>query len=177
MKINTKRLISTLTAVMMLMTMLPGFALGESDKKYTETLQPEGWTLVENEGGATLSYTKGGGVDLIEVDGYAFKDLDRDGQLDVFEDWRVDYKERSRDLAANGGLSLEFQMGMKMNPFSVGAPAFCQSLRLTRRPLHVIRAVSSAMPMSASMPTDPFEDALRNCLILWKLKPCFAIPL
>lgn len=41
MKINTKRLISTLTAVMMLMTMLPGFALGESDKKYTETLQPK----------------------------------------------------------------------------------------------------------------------------------------
>ncbi len=58
---------------------------------------------------------------LIEVDGYAFKDLDRDGELDVFEDWRVDYKTRARDLAESGKLSTEFQMGMKMNPFSVGA--------------------------------------------------------
>lgn len=62
-------------------------------------------------------------MDPIEVDGYAFKDLDRDGELDVFEDWRVDYKERSRDLVTNGGLSLEFQLGLKMNPFSVGTPA------------------------------------------------------
>ena len=35
----------------------------------------------------------------------------------------MDYKERSRDLATNGGLSLEFQLGLKMNPFSVGTPA------------------------------------------------------
>ena len=114
MKINTKRLVSTIITAAMLVVMLPSFAMGESSKKYTETLQPEGWTL---------GYTKGGGVNLIEVDGYAFKDLDRDGELDVFEDWRVDYKERSRDLATNGGLSLEFQLGLKMNPFSVGAPA------------------------------------------------------
>lgn len=123
MKINTKRVVSVIITAVMMVVMLPSFAMGESGKKYTETLQPEGWTLVENEGGATLSYTKGGGVDLIEVDGYAFKDLDRDGELDVFEDWRVDYKERSRDLVTNGGLSLEFQLGLKMNPFSVGAPA------------------------------------------------------
>lgn len=123
MKTNTNRLVSMIITAVMLVVMLPSFAMGESDKKYTETLQPEGWTLVENEGGATLGYTKGGGVDLIEVDGYAFKDLDRDGELDVFEDWRVDYKERSRDLGTNGGLSLEFQMGLKMNPFSVGTPA------------------------------------------------------
>lgn len=121
MKINTKRLFSVMIAVMMLATMLPGVAFAEGGKKYTETDQPEGWTLVENEGGATLSYSKKSGLQLIEVDGYAFKDLDRDGELDVFEDWRVDYKERSRDLATNGGLTLEFQMGMKMNPFSVGA--------------------------------------------------------
>ena len=79
MKINTKRVVSVIITAVMMVVMLPSFAMGESGKKYTETLQPEGWTLVENEGGATLSYTKGGGVDLIEVDGYAFKDLDRDG--------------------------------------------------------------------------------------------------
>ena len=122
MKINTKRVVSVIITAVMMVVMLPSFAMGESGKKYTETLQPEGWTLVENEGGATLSYTKGGGVDLIEVDGYAFKDLDRDGELDVFEDWRVDYNERSRDLATNGGLSLEFQLGLKMNQIDILDP-------------------------------------------------------
>ena len=88
---------------------------------YEEIDQPEGWTLVVNKDGATLSYSKKSGMKLIEDNGYAFKDLDRDGELDVFEDWRVDYKERSRDLVENGNLSLEFQMGMKMNPFSIGS--------------------------------------------------------
>ena len=64
MKINTKRVVSVIITAVMMVVMLPSFAMGESGKKYTETLQPEGWTLVENEGGATLSYTKGGGVDL-----------------------------------------------------------------------------------------------------------------
>ena len=121
MKINTKRLVSMIITAVMLVVMLPSFAMGESGKKYTETLQPEGWTLVENEGGATLGYTKGGGVDLIEVDGYAFKDLDRDGELDVFEDWRVDYKTRARAMTEECDLPVDFQMGMRMNPFSVGA--------------------------------------------------------
>ena len=104
MKSNTKRVVSMIITAVMLVVMLPSFAMGESGKKYTETLQPEGWTLVENEGGATLSYTKGGGVDLIEVDGYAFKDLDRDGELDVFEDWRVDYKEPGHERRPESGI-------------------------------------------------------------------------
>jgi len=121
MRKHAKRLVSVTIACLMLISMLPSFSVAEEAKKYTETDQPEGWTLVENEGGATLSYSKKSGMPLIEVDGYAFKDLDRDGELDVFEDWRVDYKIRARDLAESGKLSTEFQMGMKMNPFSVGA--------------------------------------------------------
>ncbi len=131
----TGRTLSLLIAVMMLATMLPGIAPAETAKKYTETDQPEGWTLVVNEGGATLSYSKKSGLKLIEVDGYAFKDLDRDGELDVFEDWRVDYKERARDLAANGGLPLEFQMGMKMNPFSIGAASAKELADTTKQAL------------------------------------------
>ncbi len=121
MRKHAKRLVSVTIACLMLISILPSFSMTEEAKKYTEIDQPEGWTLVENEGGATLSYSKKSGMPLIEVDGYAFKDLDRDGELDVFEDWRVDYKTRAGDLAESGKLSTEFQMGMKMNPFSVGA--------------------------------------------------------
>ena len=34
------------------------------------------------------------------MDGYAFKDLDRDGVLDGYEDWRNDDETRAMDLAS-----------------------------------------------------------------------------
>ena len=96
MKINTKRLLSVLVAVMMLMVMLPT-ALAEG--KYTETDTGDGWILVENEGGATLGYSPLSGKALIEADGYAFKDLNGNGALDTYEDWRLPVEERAWALA------------------------------------------------------------------------------
>ena len=96
MKINTKRLLSVLVAVMMLMVMLPT-ALAEG--KYTETDTGDGWILVENEGGATLGYSPLSGKALIEADGYAFKDLNGNGELDTYEDWRLPVEERALALA------------------------------------------------------------------------------
>ena len=40
------------------------------------------------------------------VNGYAFKDLNRNGMLDVYEDWRRPALERAQDLAAQ--LSIVF---------------------------------------------------------------------
>lgn len=40
MKINTKRVVSVIITAVMMVVMLPSFAMGESGKKYTETLQP-----------------------------------------------------------------------------------------------------------------------------------------
>jgi len=34
------------------------------------------------------------------VDGLAFKDLDKDGELDVYEDWREDDETRAKDLVS-----------------------------------------------------------------------------
>ncbi|AKK10225.1 beta-glucosidase-like glycosyl hydrolase [Corynebacterium uterequi] len=36
----------------------------------------------------------------LEIDGLRFRDLDRDGQLSPYEDWRLSPEERARDLAA-----------------------------------------------------------------------------
>lgn len=73
--------------------------LGSGNPKWTEEETADGWTLVTNEGGDTLGYSKNSGISLIQVDGYAFKDLDQDGELDVYEDWRLDNETRARDLA------------------------------------------------------------------------------
>ncbi|MCD7815490.1 MAG: glycoside hydrolase family 3 C-terminal domain-containing protein [Bacteroides sp.] len=58
------------------------------------------YILVTQEGGAILGYAPSSGVKLIAEDGYAFKDLNRNGKLDKYEDWRLGFEERAIDLAS-----------------------------------------------------------------------------
>lgn len=54
---------------------------------------------IENEGGKTLSYNPNLGIQIIEQDGYAFKDLNNNGTLDPYEDWRLPLTERIKDFS------------------------------------------------------------------------------
>lgn len=74
--------------------------LGSGTVKWSEETTKDGWIKVTNEGGETLGYSPDSGVNLIQVDGYAFKDLNRNGKLDIYEDWRLDDNTRAEDLAA-----------------------------------------------------------------------------
>jgi len=56
--------------------------------------------LVSNEDGPTLGYSPTSGLKLLIVDRYAFKDLNRNGELDPYEDWRLSATDRALDLAA-----------------------------------------------------------------------------
>lgn len=78
--------------------------LGSGTVKWTEEKTADGWYKVTNDGGKTLGYSKDSGVALIQVDGFAFKDLDRDGVLDGYEDWRNSNEDRARDLANQMGV-------------------------------------------------------------------------
>ncbi|MDX8339348.1 glycoside hydrolase family 3 N-terminal domain-containing protein [Draconibacterium sp. IB214405] len=89
--------------------------LGSGKVKWSESQTPDGWTKVNNEEGATLGYSKSSALHLIQVDGYAFKDLNRNGLLDKFEDWRLDFNTRAAAMVDE--FSAEQMMGMKMNPF------------------------------------------------------------
>ena len=64
---------------------------------------------VTQKGGATLGYTS---APLLTVDEYAFKDLNRNGTLDPYEDWRLPAEERAKDLAAQ--LSIEEIAGLML---------------------------------------------------------------
>ena len=55
---------------------------------------------VKNEGRAKLQYHKESGVTLLVVDRYAFKDLNKNGILDPYEDWRLIAQDRAIDLAS-----------------------------------------------------------------------------
>ena len=93
-------------------------------KTYSVKLIPEeNFYRVENPcGGPTLSFSPDSGVQLLELqDGdclYAFKDLNRNGVLDPFEDWRLPAEERAADLAAR--LTVEQMAGIML--YAVGEP-------------------------------------------------------
>ncbi|HHV12527.1 MAG TPA: glycoside hydrolase family 3 protein [Clostridiales bacterium] len=75
--------------------------LGSGDVKWSEEETADGWLKVTNAGGETLGYSKESGISLIQVDGFAFKDMNKNGMLDGYEDWRLDDKARANDLAAH----------------------------------------------------------------------------
>lgn len=124
----SKKILSVLLMMLMLASAMPAVA---EDTLWEETDMPEGWTMVTNEGGATLGYSKSSGLQLVYADGYAFKDLNKNGALDTFEDWRVDFETRARSLVDEGDLTAEWMMGLKMNPFSVGAASATEMLEST----------------------------------------------
>jgi beta-glucosidase len=55
---------------------------------------------VTNQGGQTLGYSTTSGVKIITVDGFGFKDLNKNGKLDPYEDWRLPFATRAKDLAS-----------------------------------------------------------------------------
>jgi len=96
-KINTVRLIkaSCLTAVCLATISAKTF--------HTKEKQPDGDSniiLVKNTGGPTLGYSATSGVKILTVDGLSFKDLNKNGKLDKYEDWRLPVDVRAKDLAA-----------------------------------------------------------------------------
>ena len=60
----------------------------------------DGYVQVNQKGGATLGYSAESGVQLLQDKGYAFKDLNRNGVLDPYEDWRLPAEDRAQNLAS-----------------------------------------------------------------------------
>jgi len=75
---------------------------------YTATAYSQKWveekkgtiSIVSNKGGKQLGYSTTSGVKILIDKGFAFKDLNKNGQLDKFEDWRLPVDERAKDLAS-----------------------------------------------------------------------------
>ena len=112
MKLQNKTLIAFCYAAFMLsMACSPKFT--EEDKG--------DFTLVKNEGGKTLGYNPDSGVKLLQVDRHAFKDLNKDGKLDIYEDWRLPASERAKDLA--GKMTLEQIAGLMLYSGHQSIPA------------------------------------------------------
>ena len=69
-------------------------------------------SIVTNKAGQTLGYSASSGVRLIIVGGFAFKDLNKNGNLDKYEDWRLPFDVRAKDLASK--MSVEQIAGLML---------------------------------------------------------------
>ena len=78
------------------------------NKKVTK----DGIVRLEQQNGKTLAWSETSGVELIEKDGLFFKDLARTGELLPYEDWRLTFEERAKDLANR--LSIEEIAGLML---------------------------------------------------------------
>ena len=65
--------------------------------KWNETTTDYGYNVISQKRGQTIAYSPQSGVEILTVDGYAFKDLNRNGSLDKYEDWRLSAEERAAD--------------------------------------------------------------------------------
>ena len=79
--------------------------------KWTETDQGT-YKLINNQGGRALGYSTTSGVQILTVDRLAFKDLNKNGKLDPYEDWRLPVDERAKDLASK--MSVEQIAGLML---------------------------------------------------------------
>ena len=107
------------TFVMSLVALLV-FGVASAEKHYT-TKDKGAYVEVINEGGKTLGYSLKSGVKILNVDGYAFKDLNRNGKLDKYEDWRLPSEERAKDLASQ--LALDEIAGLMLYSSQQWLPA------------------------------------------------------
>ncbi len=79
------------------------------------------FVLVNNENGPTLGYSPSSGVKIISEDGLNFKDLNKNGKLDPYEDWRLTVDERAANLASQ--MSVEEIAGLMLYSIHQSVPA------------------------------------------------------
>ena len=103
-----------------LCTFAVSFLLTNCGKNFT-TESMEGIVTVFNKNGSTLGYHLNSGVNILTVDRYAFKDLNKNGELDVYEDWRLPVGERAKNLASK--MSVEEIAGLMLYSGHQSIPA------------------------------------------------------
>ncbi len=76
------------------------------------SIPKNGYILIVNEGGKNIAYCPDSGIKILEEDGFAFKDLNGNGVLDPYEDWRLPVEERISDLV--GRMSIDQIAGLML---------------------------------------------------------------
>ncbi len=129
--------------------------------------------LITNNGGEDIAYSPLSGVEIIVDRGFAFKDLNGNGRLDKYEDWRLSPEERAKDLASR--LTLPEIAGLMLYSGHQSVPA-----RSSRFAANTYKGVgfeeSGADPWELSDQQKNFlkYDNLRHILVTFVESPAVA---
>lgn len=80
-------------------------------QQWTEK-KTENFSIITNPNGQTLGYSPASSIKVLTVKGLAFKDLNKNGSLDKYEDWRLPVADRAKDLASK--MSVEQIAGLML---------------------------------------------------------------
>ncbi len=134
------------------------------------------FNLVLNNGGQTLGYSPSSGVKILTVNGFAFKDLNRNGKLDPYEDWRLSADERARDLAKR--MSIEQISGLMLysshQSIPVAAGGFIPGMGGTYGGKSFKESGAKATDLSDQQVKFLTDDNLRHVLITTVESPAVA---
>ena len=148
-----KKLSILLVLIMLSTLLLPAFAeevQGPTEKEILE--MPCEFALIEADeaiGQPRLTYIEGV-TPILEVDGLKFKDLNKNGELDVYEDYRQDIEDRVWDLI--GQLTPEEEAGLhfcvsaNLNTARAMIPDFknnCMLFNLNGAPVAVVNTLNN----------------------------------
>ncbi|HTE33573.1 MAG TPA: hypothetical protein VK666_24495, partial [Chryseolinea sp.] len=109
--------------VILLCLLLSEISYGQ---RWTETKHQD-FSVITNPGGQNLGYSPTSGIKILTVDGLAFKDLNRNGTLDKYEDWRLTADVRAKDLATK--LTVEQIAGLMLYSGHQSIPAGATGFR------------------------------------------------
>lgn len=123
------------------------------------------YSLINNQEGQTLGYSPGSGVKILTISRLAFKDLNKNGELDLYEDWRLTADQRAKDLASK--MSVDQIAGLMLysshQAIPSGGGGFMQGGTYSGKPF----AESGAKPSDLSDQQVKFltDDNLRHVLV------------
>ncbi|OYU54957.1 MAG: beta-glucosidase [Chitinophagaceae bacterium BSSC1] len=80
--------------------LLAAASVAQAQTKLVETNLSDNIKVIKVNEQIALGYSTASGVQIIKQDGLPFKDLNKNGKLDKYEDWRLSVAERAKDLAS-----------------------------------------------------------------------------
>ena len=107
------------------------------DRKWKK-IEKDGYVILDNGNGVCLGIGADSEVPILEVDGYAFKDFLRSGELAPYEDWRLTSEERARDLAER--LEIEDIVGFIENIIYTMTPVINEDTNYISRFMYYVRS-------------------------------------
>ncbi|HOU96844.1 MAG TPA: glycoside hydrolase family 3 N-terminal domain-containing protein [Bacteroidales bacterium] len=106
--------------IFIFLILLPLFIFTGCSKKWTEENKGN-FSIIHIKNGSSLGYSPSSGIKILTVNRLPFKDLNKNGKLDVYEDWRQTVEKRAQDLAAK--MSVEQIAGLMLYSSHQSIPA------------------------------------------------------